>query len=236
MRTLLSQRLLSRLLAYRHFTSVHTSYYSFQAPKPDLFSSSSLRSVCVASPFLRCRLECVEASEVLAVEKWDLPDVNVGVYGKVNSRVNTWHNVLLAMQMKTQALVTKRKQEIRGIISNEILVAVSFYKFANFPDHNCLRQLLKQLCEELPCGLPRCERPEMKLTVLHLHRNTVDLGQMYELSSELSFHLQVNLVEYDYSGYGQSLISDFVAHHLKMGESKSKRKATRLKARSSLQH
>ncbi|KAM0958753.1 hypothetical protein ACFX15_023420 [Malus domestica] len=175
-------------------------------------------------------LDGVEAGEVLVVEKRDLPDVNVEVYGKVNSRVNTWHNVLLAMQMKTQALVTKRKQEIRGIMSNEILVVVSIYKFANFPDHNCLRQLLKQLCEELPCGLPRCGRSEMKLTVLHSHRNTVDLGQMYELSSELSLHLQVNLVEYDYSGYGQSLISNFVAHHLKMGESKSKRKATRLKA------
>ncbi|KAM2188810.1 hypothetical protein ACFX1R_032307 [Malus domestica] len=128
------------------------------------------------------------------------------------------------MQRKTQALVTERKQEIRGIMSNEILVVASFYKFADFPDHNCLRQPLKQLCEELPCVLPWCQRPEIKLTVLHSHRNIDDLGQMYELSSELSLYLRVNLVEYDYSGYGQSLLPAFVAHHLKMGESKSRRK------------
>ncbi|KAM2324926.1 hypothetical protein ACFX1X_024354 [Malus domestica] len=54
-------------------------------------------------------LDGAEVGEVLAVEKRDLLDVNVGVYGKVNSRVNTWHNVLLTMQMKIQALVTERK-------------------------------------------------------------------------------------------------------------------------------
>ncbi|KAM0961959.1 hypothetical protein ACFX13_021582 [Malus domestica] len=59
-------------------------------------------------------LDGAEAGEVLAVETHDLQDVNVGVYGKVNSRVNTWHNVLLAMQRKAQALVTERKQGIRG--------------------------------------------------------------------------------------------------------------------------
>ncbi|KAM1109641.1 hypothetical protein EV2_009349 [Malus domestica] len=166
-------------------------------------------------------LDGAEAGEVMAVETQDLQDVNVGVYGKVNSRVNTWHNVLLAMQRKTQALVTKRKQGIRGIRSNEILVMVSFYKFTDFPNHNHLQQPLKQLYEELPCGLPHCRRLETKLTVLHLHGNTADLGQMYELSSELSLHLRVNLVEYDYLGYGQSLLPAFVAYHLKMGESKS---------------
>ncbi|KAM1285750.1 hypothetical protein EV1_028298 [Malus domestica] len=126
--------------------------------------------------------------------------------------------------MKAQALVTERKQEIRGIMSNEILVVISSCKFTDFPYHNRLRQPLKQLCEELHCGLPRCRKPETKLIVLHLHKNTVDLGQMYELSSELSLHLRVNLVEYDYSNYGQSLLPAFVAHHLKIGESKRKRK------------
>lgn len=47
-----------------------------------------------------------EPREVLAIRAQDLDDVNVGVYGKANSRVNTWHNVLLAMQRKTRALVT----------------------------------------------------------------------------------------------------------------------------------
>jgi pimeloyl-ACP methyl ester carboxylesterase len=41
-------------------------------------------------------------------------------------------------------------------------------------------------------------------TLLYSHGNAADLGQMYELFIELSIHLKVNLMGYDYSGYGQS--------------------------------
>ncbi|KAM7279420.1 hypothetical protein ACFE04_006554 [Oxalis oulophora] len=41
-------------------------------------------------------------------------------------------------------------------------------------------------------------------TLLYSHGNAADLGQMYELFIELSIHLRVNLMGYDYSGYGQS--------------------------------
>lgn len=46
--------------------------------------------------------------------------------------------------------------------------------------------------------------PSAKLTLLYSHGNAADLGQMYELFVELSSHLGVNLMGYDYSGYGQS--------------------------------
>ncbi|XP_060195808.1 uncharacterized protein LOC132625051 isoform X2 [Lycium barbarum] len=46
--------------------------------------------------------------------------------------------------------------------------------------------------------------PGAKVTVLYSHGNAADLGQMYDLFTELSLHLQVNLMGYDYSGYGQS--------------------------------
>ncbi|KAF3785331.1 ABHD17B protein [Nymphaea thermarum] len=46
--------------------------------------------------------------------------------------------------------------------------------------------------------------PMANLTVLYSHGNAADLGQMYELFIELSIHLRVNLMGYDYSGYGQS--------------------------------
>ncbi|KAL2905260.1 Alpha/beta hydrolase domain-containing protein 17C [Bienertia sinuspersici] len=42
------------------------------------------------------------------------------------------------------------------------------------------------------------------LTVLYSHGNAADLGQMFSIFSELSAHLGVNLMGYDYSGYGQS--------------------------------
>ncbi|KAL0377645.1 UNVERIFIED_CONTAM: Alpha/beta hydrolase domain-containing protein 17C [Sesamum radiatum] len=48
------------------------------------------------------------------------------------------------------------------------------------------------------------KNPAAKLTLLYSHGNAADLGQMYDLFSELSIHLQVNLMGYDYSGYGQS--------------------------------
>ncbi|XP_051117772.1 uncharacterized protein LOC127242323 [Andrographis paniculata] len=46
--------------------------------------------------------------------------------------------------------------------------------------------------------------PMATSTVLYSHGNATDLGQMYELFIELSIHLRVNLLGYDYSGYGQS--------------------------------
>ncbi|KAL3829542.1 hypothetical protein ACJIZ3_018344 [Penstemon smallii] len=46
--------------------------------------------------------------------------------------------------------------------------------------------------------------PMASSTILYSHGNAADLGQMYELFIELSIHLRVNLLGYDYSGYGQS--------------------------------
>ncbi|URE35750.1 Heat shock protein [Musa troglodytarum] len=48
------------------------------------------------------------------------------------------------------------------------------------------------------------KNPAASLTVLYSHGNAADLGQMFELFCELSKHLCVNLMGYDYSGYGQS--------------------------------
>ncbi|CDY28668.1 hypothetical protein HID58_092523 [Brassica napus] len=46
--------------------------------------------------------------------------------------------------------------------------------------------------------------PMATSTLLYSHGNATDLGQMYELFIELGIHLKVNLMGYDYSGYGQS--------------------------------
>lgn len=46
--------------------------------------------------------------------------------------------------------------------------------------------------------------PSAALTLLYSHGNAADLGQLYELLTELSVHLRVNVMGYDYSGYGQS--------------------------------
>ncbi|KAF8407907.1 hypothetical protein HHK36_007045 [Tetracentron sinense] len=48
------------------------------------------------------------------------------------------------------------------------------------------------------------KNPLASLTVLYSHGNAADLGQMNELFTRLSVHLRVNLMGYDYSGYGQS--------------------------------
>ncbi|KAJ9140615.1 hypothetical protein P3X46_031243 [Hevea brasiliensis] len=48
------------------------------------------------------------------------------------------------------------------------------------------------------------KNPLASLTVLYSHGNAADLGQMYHIFTELSQHLNVNLMGYDYSGYGQS--------------------------------
>ncbi|KAJ4883989.1 hypothetical protein Rs2_34082 [Raphanus sativus] len=50
-------------------------------------------------------LDGAKPEEVMGVRGEDLSEMNVGVHGKVRSRVNTWHNVLMSMQKRTRALV-----------------------------------------------------------------------------------------------------------------------------------
>eukprot|EP01018_Ginkgo_biloba_P006436 Gb_28589 [translate_table: standard] len=46
--------------------------------------------------------------------------------------------------------------------------------------------------------------PSARFTLLYSHGNAADLGQMHELFIELRRHLRVNVMSYDYSGYGAS--------------------------------
>lgn len=46
--------------------------------------------------------------------------------------------------------------------------------------------------------------PKATATMLYSHGNAADLGQMYELFVEITIRLRINLMGYDYSGYGQS--------------------------------
>ncbi|CAL5056256.1 unnamed protein product [Urochloa decumbens] len=46
--------------------------------------------------------------------------------------------------------------------------------------------------------------PSARLTLLYSHGNAADLGQMLGLFLELRSHLRVNIMSYDYSGYGAS--------------------------------
>ncbi|CAH8382753.1 unnamed protein product [Eruca vesicaria subsp. sativa] len=50
-------------------------------------------------------LDGARPEEVLGVRGEDLVEMNVGVHGKAQSRVNTWQNVLMSMQKRTMALV-----------------------------------------------------------------------------------------------------------------------------------
>lgn len=43
------------------------------------------------------------------------------------------------------------------------------------------------------------KNPAATLTLLYSHGNAADLGQMYELFTELSHHLRVNLMGYNFS-------------------------------------
>ncbi|GJN12376.1 hypothetical protein PR202_ga30648 [Eleusine coracana subsp. coracana] len=46
--------------------------------------------------------------------------------------------------------------------------------------------------------------PCARLTVLYSHGNAADLGQLYDLFVQLKVNLKINLMGYDYSGYGAS--------------------------------
>ncbi|KAL4639867.1 hypothetical protein ACB092_03G249700 [Castanea dentata] len=48
------------------------------------------------------------------------------------------------------------------------------------------------------------KNPSASMTLLYSHGNAADLGQMFHIFTELSLHLGVHVMGYDYSGYGQS--------------------------------
>ncbi|URE19747.1 abhydrolase domain-containing protein [Musa troglodytarum] len=48
------------------------------------------------------------------------------------------------------------------------------------------------------------KNPCARLTVLYSHGNAADLGRLYDLFVQLKVNLRVNLMGYDYSGYGAS--------------------------------
>ncbi|KAK6263354.1 hypothetical protein QUC31_009170 [Theobroma cacao] len=48
------------------------------------------------------------------------------------------------------------------------------------------------------------KNPYARLTVLYSHGNAADLGQLYDLFVQLKVNLRVNIMGYDYSGYGAS--------------------------------
>ncbi|KAM7268943.1 hypothetical protein ACFE04_011109 [Oxalis oulophora] len=48
------------------------------------------------------------------------------------------------------------------------------------------------------------KHPKPSATLLYSHGNAADLGQLFDLFIQLSNRLRVNLMGYDYSGYGQS--------------------------------
>ncbi|XP_073012597.1 uncharacterized protein [Typha latifolia] len=48
------------------------------------------------------------------------------------------------------------------------------------------------------------KNPYARLTVLYSHGNAADLGQLYDLFVQLKVNLRVNLMGFDYAGYGAS--------------------------------
>ncbi|XP_022726735.1 sufE-like protein 2, chloroplastic [Durio zibethinus] len=57
-------------------------------------------------------MDGADPEEVVGVRAEDLVELNVGVHGKAQSRVNTWQNVLISMRDKTEALVVERKGKL----------------------------------------------------------------------------------------------------------------------------
>ncbi|XP_011623245.1 protein ABHD17B isoform X2 [Amborella trichopoda] len=87
------------------------------------------------------------------------------------------------------------------VIVNEANQKLSFSDVTLRKNVDILKLSTSRGCEIVAMYI---KNPMAKLTVLYSHGNAADLGQMYELFSELSIHLRVNLMGYDYSGYGQS--------------------------------
>ncbi|XP_021293179.1 sufE-like protein 2, chloroplastic [Herrania umbratica] len=57
-------------------------------------------------------MDGADPEEVVEVRAEDLVELNVGVHGKAQSRVNTWQNVLISMRDRTEGLMLERQREL----------------------------------------------------------------------------------------------------------------------------
>ncbi|XP_057977858.1 uncharacterized protein LOC131164580 [Malania oleifera] len=90
------------------------------------------------------------------------------------------------------------------------LVAVSAMNSPSMPpafphgDDNSLDVLLLDTKQGNRIVAFYLRNPYARLTLLYSHGNAADLGQLYDLFVQLKVNLRVNLMGYDYSGYGGS--------------------------------
>lgn len=57
-------------------------------------------------------MDGADPEEVVGVTAEDLVELNVGEHGKVQSRVNTWQNVLISMRDRTASLLVERQKKL----------------------------------------------------------------------------------------------------------------------------
>ncbi|KAK9278368.1 hypothetical protein L1049_027933 [Liquidambar formosana] len=96
--------------------------------------------------------------EVLKVKTEDLAALNVGLPGRAQSRVNTWHNVLMSMQKRTRALVAAREGKPQFepfpslVVTADGIHAKGSYAEAQarfiFPDESKVKELVNVLKEK----------------------------------------------------------------------------------------
>lgn len=61
-------------------------------------------------------LDGAKPEEVMSIAADDLAEMNVGLYVKAQSRVNTWNNILLTMKKASQELILRRGTHREGLI------------------------------------------------------------------------------------------------------------------------
>ncbi|XP_052182610.1 quinolinate synthase, chloroplastic [Diospyros lotus] len=112
--------------------------------------------------FCSCLVRILDGAvpeEVLSLKTEDLADLNVvGFQGRSNSRVNTWHNVLIGMQKRTKAIVAAREGKPPGepfpslVISAGGIQAKGSYAEAQarflLPDPSKVQELVSVLREK----------------------------------------------------------------------------------------
>ncbi|XP_037496805.1 sufE-like protein 2, chloroplastic isoform X2 [Jatropha curcas] len=94
----------------------------------------------ITKGFISCLislLDGAEPDEVVAVKAEDLAALNVGLYGKAQSRVNTWHNVLISMQSRTEALAAERNEKcpvepLPSLVVNVDGISAQFFEVLKF--------------------------------------------------------------------------------------------------------
>lgn len=100
-------------------------------------------------------------------------------------------------------LVNDDTKECNLILSEEVIHSMGALKTDNITAYT----IVTKSKTTIPIIFIKCKKPNPKYTIIFSHGNATDCGAMMAVYAMMSYKLDVNVIAYDYTGYGPNWIT-----------------------------